>query len=325
MPISICLPANEVRAANRMPVRRALGDPGTTEGFSLPNYIYVIVLRKDGDNWVRWSTIEQTLTDDDWLLTHYGGMLQTAGDSIYLYKGTLKLLLSNQQIEGRVYAVASAVPLTFSKTFNTVSDLADLLNLTFDTSTKTIQDNIQNIYSSPYNYQVAGNYYGYFNSSLQRVPHVSLLLYHVASKVDLKWYVAEDKRIDETPSNGVRLTYLGVRRLFNGNAYCFKPLRNEVASLPATGYDIDDIVTASDEGLWWEGRYYFYTIPYTVTGEPGYFPLQLLMKTNDLAGTGYQLTLKQPIDTTDVFVPWIRGNINITQALSNTTDTKTIE
>ena len=300
-----------------------MGDPGTAERFSLPDYLYIIVFKKDGGNWGTWQIIEETVSDEDWLLTTYGGDLYTQGNWVYQYTGQFNLLLSNQKFDGRVYAMASAVPLTFSQDFNTIDDLDELLALTFDASDDDVQKNIQNIYSTPYNYEVSGHYYCSFNTSEQRVPHVSLMLYHVAAKVDITWNVEEDKRINrEHPEEAVRLTYMEAQHLFAGDAYCFKPLRNEVTEKVSGGYSIANIVTPSDEGLWWEGRSYFYTIPYVVTGDENYFPLQLLMRTNDLEGTGYQLTLKQPIDTSGVFVPWLRGNIRLTQPLSNTTDTK---
>jgi hypothetical protein len=138
--------------------------------------------------------------------------------------------------------------------------------LKFSTSSDLVQRNLQNIYSTPYNYNAAdGNaYYCSFDCSEGSGFKVDLLLYHVAAKVDLKWNVAEDKRINRlVPSNGVRLTYLEANHLFNGMAYCFRPLENSVATLPQTGYDIANIVRAEDEGLWWAGRYYFYTILYT--------------------------------------------------------------
>jgi hypothetical protein len=51
----------------------------------------------------------------------------------------------------------------------------------------------------------------------------------------------------------------------------------------------------------------------------------MLMRTNGSMGSGYQLTLNQPIDTAEVFVPWLRGNFNLTKPLDNTSETKTIE
>lgn len=325
MPFSLCLPATEVHSASHAPMRRVLSDPGMTEYFSLPHYLYIIVLKKNGVNWELWNTMERTLTDEDWLLTHHNGTLETEGDSVYQYLGQLNLLLSNEKIEGRVYAIASAVPLTLSQPIGTISSLSDVLNLTFSTSSETMQENLQHIYTTPYNYKVSGDYYGSFSSATHRVPHVSLMLYHVAAKVDIIWNVPNDFRIKANPAEAVRLTYMEVRRLYNGDAYCFRPLKNEMASLPTSGgYDIPDMVRANDEGLWWEGRTYFYTIPYYVAGEANYFPVQMVLCTNGTAkADGYKLTLKQPFDTTAVFVPWVRGIFNLTQPLANTEETKT--
>ena len=203
--------------------------------------------------------------------------------------------------------------------------MSDLETLMFAVSS-TVQENMQHLYSTPYNYEVNDAYYGSFSSETQIVPHLNLMLYHVAAKVDITWHVADTMRILANKAEAVRLTQMDVCNLFNDSSYCFKPMENSSGATPlapAAGKgDTLNIVSPTDEGLWWEGRSYFYTIPYTITGEPNYFPLQLLMRTNDSEGSGYQLTLKQPIDTTGTFVPWIRGNIRLTQALSNTTDTK---
>ena len=212
--------------------------------------------------------------------------------------------------------------MSFNKTWSSsgITSLDDLLDLTFNTS--EIQSSLQHIYSSPYNLTQNGDYYGSFNSNFQRVPYVNLLLYHIAAKVDIKWNVEEDKRIS---GEGVRLTYMEARNLFNGNAYCFKPMRNTVASMPTEGQNIKIIADSTNEGQWWEGRSYFYTIPYTVTGDPNYFPLQMTLRTNGTTGTGYQPTLNMRIDTTAVFVPWLRANFNLTAPLENKTETKTVD
>lgn len=333
LPIAINLPADGVyQPAGNAPARRAFGDPGTTERLLLPEHIYLIVLKQlDDDSWQTWHVVHREPTSGEWNKKRYNGDLNSKNDTIYQLKEEIVFPLSNASFNGLVYAVASAVPLTFNKAFSAdaIRNLNDVLTLTFNTSSTTVQENLQHIYSTPYNYFRNGAYYGAF-STHQRVPHVELMLYHVAAKVDIKWSVAADKRIDlETPSNGVRLTYMEARRLFNGYAYCFQPLRNRMAALPSSGgYDIPNIVTPADEGLWWEGRTYFYTIPYVVDdGDENpndYFPLQLMMRTNGTSGTGYQLTLNQPIDTSGVFVPWIRGNFNFTQPLTDKSETKTI-
>jgi hypothetical protein len=321
MSLSLCLPYQHQKASV---ARRIMGDPGTTESLELPKYAYIFVLKDNGDDtWSVWRREERTLAAEDWIPTRYYGANSSREDSIYKYNKKIQFLLQNETLTGRVFAICSNMKLSFNTEFDDVSSMTQLLNWQFDSSPDSIQENLQNIYSTPYNYIRDGRYYCSFDCTAGTVQAVDLLLYHIASKVDLKWNVDEGIRIDkETPANGVRLTYLGVRRLYDGDVYCFRPMRNTLASLPASGgYDIDNIVTASDEGLWWEGRSYFYTIPYTVEGEPDYFPLQLLLRTNGTVGTGYELTLEQPIDTSDVFVPWIRGNIRITKALTDKEET----
>jgi len=323
IPLSICLPANETQAMHGGPARRIMGDPGATEQFLLPNYLYIIILRQDGDNWVLWRSIEREVTAGDWQKKRYTGPWQTPGDSIYQLTEQMRFMLINQYFNGRVYAVASAVPLTFNRTLNSIASLSDAENLTFSTSDATIQQNLQHIYSTPCNYTVNDAYYGSFSSLTTHMSEVNLVLYHVAAKVDIQWNVVDSMRIRNNPYDAVRLTYMEAQHLFSGDAYCFKPMRNELAAKVSTGYAIADMVTPSDEGLWWEGRTYFYTIPYSVTGNADYFPLQMLLRTNGSAGTGYRPTIDMRIDTSDVFVPWMRVHFNLTKPLEDKTETIT--
>ena len=321
--LSICLPDKEQTASAP---RKVMGDPGITEMFELPKYAYIFVMKDNGDGtWSVWRREERKLAAEDWTRTRYNGSNNTREDSIFKYDKDIQFLLNGEQLTGRVYAICSNKKLTFNTAFNSVSNMTQLLDWKFDSSPDSIQENLKNIYSTPYNYKRGGQYYCSFDCSAGTVFTLDLLMYHVASKVDIKWNVAENKRINRLhPEEAVRLTYMEARRLYNGPAYCFKPLKNEVATLPTTGYDITNIVTPSDEGLWWEGRTYFYTIPYYVAGEANYFPVQMVLCTNGTAkADGYKLTLKQPFDTTAVFVPWLRGNFTLTQPLANTEETKT--
>ena len=227
------------------------------------------------------------------------------------------LLEQGDNFLGRVYIIASPVELTFEEIpdLNNISTETQLLNEKFK-PTGDMQAALPHIYSTPYNLEVDGKYYGSFNSNYQKVPHLNLLLYHVAAKVDIKWYVPEDKRIDrEMPDNGIRLTYMEAVNLFDGYAYCFRPMENEVASLSDEGHSI--LINDNIEGLWWEGRDYFYTIPYTTTAKPGYFPLQLVMKTNGSTGEGYRPTLYMKVNTASPFVPWLRADFNINSKLAD--------
>ena len=315
--LSLCLPIQE--QANS-PRRKVMGDPGTTEHFELPKYAYIFVMKDNGDGtWGVWR--------NDWICTHYYGLNETRGDSIYKYNKPIQYLLRNETPIGRVYAVCCNKRLSFNSAFKNIADLDELLDWKFNSAPDSIQQDLQNIYSTPYNCTRNGKYYCSFDCSAGNFCSVDLLMYHIASKVDIKWNVADSVRINSDPSKAVRLTYMEARRLFNGQAYCFKPMQNKLAAMPGNGegYDIPDMVTPADEGLWWEGRSYFYTIPYYVEGEPNYFPLQMLLGTNGTKETaGYELTLNQPMDTSAVFVPWLRGNFNLSKPLGATAVTKNI-
>ena len=324
--LTLCLPAGDFSAVQNPSQRRVMGDPGLAERFLLPRYVYIFLLRQNGEQWNVYERIEDILDADSWEKSHYSGRLQSDGDTIYRYTRNVVYLLNNDRFNGRVYAIMSAKRLSFENELSSVETLDDVLNLRFDVSPDSIQQNLQHIYSSPYNYEVDGRYYGSFSSITSKSPVVNLLLYHVAAKVDMKWNVADTMRINNAdPSQAVRLTSLCVRHLYDGWSYVFRPMENTLASMPTEGYEINNIVTLADEGLWWEGRYYFYTIPYSVSGNGNYFPLQLVMRTNNLAGDGYQVTINQPFEPASPFVPWVRADLRLSRPLTNTTATFTID
>jgi hypothetical protein len=326
LPVSVCLPVNATYSPSNRAVKRAIGDPGTKEDLLLPEYIYIFIVNKDNGTWKLWE--QMTIDDADayWHKEYYSGSLMGSGDSIYRYtREIIKPLAPGDQFEGRIYVIASAKALTFNTSLtNGTSTEEDVLNLQFSTGGEDIeekQNNLQNIYSTPYNYEVGGTYYGSFNSSTHNVPYVNIILYHVAAKVDIKWNVDKSKRPD-----GVRLTSMKAQNLFAGNAYCFRPMENKQTAKLATGYE-RVLIKPTDEGLWWEGRSYFYTIPYHTKeeGRKSYFPLQMVMNTNGGDGAGYQPTIYMKVDTTSSFVPWLRADFNINAALTDGTDIKIID
>ena len=327
-PLSIYLPAEETNLlTNGGGPRRVMGDPGTTEQFALPNYVYIIVMKKTGEStWELWRVItESGLADEEkWTKKRYTGPLMSMSDSIYQYNKEFNELLDpgESNFDGRVYAVASSVELSFNKTLDEsgITNLSDLENLTFNSA--PVQANLQHIYSTPFNYIVDDDYYGSFGST-QKVPHVDLMLYHVAAKVDINWNVADSVRISKKdPSKAVRLTYMRAQNLFNRNAYCFKPMANTSGTDSLASGSTVDIISATDEGLWWEGRSYFYTIPYTCTKHPDRFPLQMKMATND-STKYYQPTIYMNVEYDTIFVPWLRATFNLSKPLTEGADVKT--
>ena len=325
-PLSICLPAEETgMMINGTGPRKVMGDPGTTEQFALPNYIYILIMKQKPDkSWELWQAITRTpATSGGWTKKRYVGLLPTTGDSIYQYNEEFDLLLENGKFNGRVYAIASAVELDFNKDLDGsgITSLADAENLKFNSG--LVQANIQDIYSTPCNFIPDTAYYGSFSSVYAKVPHLNLMLYHVAAKVDITWSVADSARVKAAGVNPIRLTHMDACNLFNDSAFCFKPMKN-VETSKVTTTDSVHIVTRTDEGLWWEGRSYFYTIPYTTTGKAGYFPLQMKMATND--STKYCCpTIYLNVENDTTFVPWLRATFNVKKPLTATTPEITVD
>jgi len=338
-PISFCLPASEVYGAGA-PSLRAFGDPGTTEQFALPQYLYIFIVKYVGSgeegkatltNWQVWQVLQKTPSAGEWEKKHYTGAYANVGDSIFQYTEEIILLLGENGFDGQVYAVASAVPLTFNSGISIGTSLADLLNLTFSfknegtdeqkVAAALVKANLQNIYSTPYNYNGIGTeYYGSFFAT-QNVPHLDLLLYHVAAKVDLMWNVKEDLR------STVKVSYIAAEHLYDGPSYVFKPTENEVsAEVYASGYTKEILNEATPcPGTQWNGRKYFYAIPYKNTDTPTkHYPLQLrLLKNGDdsanpSAATSYYSNTV-PTIVPEVWTSWIRGQISINTAAYNVT------
>lgn len=324
LPIAISLPIEPTATRNHIAPRRVMGDPGKSEILEFPNYLYIFILTYKDDTWKMFDIIEDHITDnEEWHPTHYSGILYTEGDSIFQYSKRYNLLLDGKEVQGRTYAIASPVPLVFNKTLNlsSIRTLDDLLDLTIDISDPDTKENLQNIYTTPYNYNwpATSKYYGTFENDVNsNVALLDLQLYHIAAKVDITWNVADAVRINkEDPSAAVRLTGMKAKNLFNGNAYCFKPMENSSGATPVSSGEEITIVQATDEGLWWEGRSYFYTIPYTTTadGKEDYFPLQMELETNG-SGDIYEPTIYLEIDKSSPFVPWLRANFNLTAPLT---------
>ena len=308
--INLCLPMPENFSPS---TNRIIGDPGMTENFELPKYAYIVVMKQEGLVWSVWRNAEIVLNESAWKKTRYFGFNPTRADSIYQYTEPVQFLLKGETPQGRVYAICSRKKLTFSSSIGSIDTMEKLLNWQFNTAPDSIQESLQDIYSTPYNFNRGGDYYCVFDCSTGHIYRLDLILYHVAAKVDLKWRVAENKRINKAdPSAAVRLTYMDACHLFNGMAYCFKPMENVLAD-KSTSSTTRHIVTPSNEGLWWEGRSYFYTIPYTTTAKTGYYPLQMQMATN---GSGYHnSTIYLQVDTSSPFVPWLRATFNLNKPL----------
>ena len=271
MPISISIPAEgfvnptdvgigHEEPASTLAVTRALGDPGEAETFALPKYLYIYLVSTSSSNSTQVIFKKQVVNPEDWKLSTPGGNTNghfSAKDGLYVYQGHLSINLPLNRMEGRVYVVASNLDLddsTTEKNYNLVTDVSSLKShtdvedkVTF-TNQSSLRNNMQNLYSSPYNLKNEGNYYGIIKDYASNVPHIDMVLYHVATKVDLQWTIDEqfqgtkewkqetkDKNsLDDTMRsttdntsedyNKVFFSYIEARLLPKENLPIFKPM-----------------------------------------------------------------------------------------------------
>lgn len=215
MPISISIPAEgfvnptDVGIGNDEPastlaVTRALGDPGEAETFELPKYLYIYLVSTSSSNSTQVIFKKQEVKPEDWKLSTSGDNTNnhfSDKDGLYVYQGHLSINLPLNRKEGRVYVVASNLDLDDSateKNYNLVTDVSswnsytDVENGVTFTNQSSLRSNMQNLYSSPYNLKNKDDkYYGTIKDYASNVPHIDMVLYHVATKVDLQWTIDE--------------------------------------------------------------------------------------------------------------------------------------
>ena len=195
-------------------------------------------------------------------------------DSIYTYTDQIRIIIPEDRKEGVVYAAMSWVPITVNYTGT------DLANATFTLGTETTgkeSEALKNLYSSPYNNTVNGTYYGTVSDYKSNSPYINMVLYHVASKLDLQW------NVDAKVQDKVKLSKIELSGL-SGGGYLFKPLENTSASTPT----YTETFTL-DAGSQWYGRQATYVIPVKTDGNYK-FPMTLTNSVNSPATTTKEAT-----------------------------------
>ena len=319
-PIELVLPAEDLYSSEGAPEQRVFGDPGQAELFAKPTYAYIFVVFVN--NSVQTITpIITTLAEDNWGDVKYYGSETALTEHYYNYKKTFLIKPVVGADAARVYAAVSNIPLTlkfYDEEDEKVKTLADnlavlnkeseILSITFS-SAGIEQKNLKNIYSSPYNYEVGPKdgeyYYGTVTNLATKVPSVRLVLYHVASKVDIMWNVPTDQQ------SAVRVVGVQAINLYKGDCKLFKPTENTAAANYTSDATFD--LAGNSVGTWWNGRNYFYTIPYHSVGQ---FPLQVdftLQNVSPEAENVCHLVAKKTMPA--VFTPWMRGMLTVTGPL----------
>ena len=305
MPVSLVLPAEAIET-------RALpGDPGTWEKFNQPKHLYLfVVLQGNLDGAANAVGIFQEYQPLN------GSWVKTAvnGDSVYKYAGNIQVSIpEGVRTQGAVYAATSFTALTLKNTPTNEGSYAswdDAINaIKAVTFTPADYNNLQDIYSSPYNLKIDDDnnqntdkiYYGTVQDVASAQPNVdNLMLFHVAAKVDLLWNVADNVQSD------IRLTGMTVNGL-SRTGYLFRPNENGVPAHDPTYTRAIPI----NIGNQWDGRAYFYAIPYS-NGTNYPLTLALDMKADGKSEKkGVLLNIPYQTNDTDPFTHWMRGNITI--------------
>ena len=211
-------------------VTRALGDPGTYEQFHLPRYIYLFLCNEstNGTKSVIYQKIEipadeltsawdKIVSGNDSIYTYKGnvsinlplnrskGKIYAAASYMPLHSSGAKNTDTSEPNKGNHLSFYTAAANSFSSgrefidenktytdgNYGTEEDVKSIMfsNLS---ATDGVRNYMQDIYSSPYNLKNDNNeYYGTLADYASNVPNISMVLYHVATKVDVQWTVDE--------------------------------------------------------------------------------------------------------------------------------------
>ena len=318
--VNLVLPAVE----NEVAGTRAPGDPGTEVKLDPPTIAYIYFVKEAGGvSYVVnsdfkhladpvgapdiWTEVPRKVTISSFFgaptETAYGGSLKTNGDVVYRYP-MKKLQLPDGCTKGRFYVVTSNVALKQGSTNLedvVVADEDAIKNLTIDFYSDEMKADLPNIYSSPCNYMIGSPSAYYYGTIEGENDVVDLVLYHVASRVDVKWNVASALQATR------KIKEMTAANLKAKDCYIFKPMANTTLGSDPDPYS-KSLKTADEVGRQWYGRASFYTIPYqTEESTKKYFPFNLVVHNGSAENT---TTVKLNMKNADpVFVPWIRVNL----------------
>ena len=308
MPIVLAIPANNAELTTGSmgaKATRAEGDPGTYEKFELPKYLYIYLINTSID-----ETKTKVLTPEGMDLKNNGGYsldskkwaktttTDNKKDSIYTYTDQIRIIIPEDRKTGVVYAAMSTVPITVSGVdMDNPTTVADA-TFTLDVAKGKESEALKNLYSSPYNLNNANGYYGTVSDYSSNSPYINMVLYHVASKLDVQW------NVDAKVQDKVKISKITLTKL-SGGGKLFKPLENTASS--STTYA--DTITL-DAGSQWYGRKATYVIPVKQSDGKYQFPMTL---TNSVDNSVKTATATPPATTNTVFVPWIYGTVKVTK------------
>ena len=215
MPVNLAIPANDASltaGAAGAKATRAEGDPGTYEKFQLPTHLYIYIVNTALDNNTKTVLTPEGMDQTNGYTLKAGNWVKlvttdNSKDSVYTYTGEIRIIIPEDRLTGTVYAAMSSVPITVSFTGTDIEDATFTLS---DEAKSHEGEALKNLYSSPYNLKADGKYYGIVNDYRSNNPHINMVLYHTAAKLDLQW------NVDASVQSTVKVSQITLKGLSGG-------------------------------------------------------------------------------------------------------------
>lgn len=346
MPVTIAIPAAGFSSPTDVGLdgqpaesrdTRAPGDPGTGEQFDLPQYIHVyLVATNSGSSSVTYNRF--TVNKDEWKLItaddntndHFNYVTDKEG--LYVYQGHLSMSMPAVREQGRVYIAAGDVNLEDYGLNRSITNAAQVPTLATVKADNNLSPHLKNLYSTPYNLKVDGKYYGTIEDFASQVPHLDIVLYHTATKVDVQWQVDEDCQgvkawagdADDMSAEEAGKVFFSRIEAYNlpETFPLFRPMDCTI-SYGTTNYSVALHADEPEQRAQrYNGRSVFYTIPRRHPDGNYYMGLRMRVNgyTNASPAKGHNAYIQiagDPLtqeDGSPIYTPWLRAFVHVTDA-----------
>lgn len=350
MPVTIAIPASGFSSPTDTGIdgepaegreTRAPGDPGTDEQFDLPQFIHVYLVTNN--NGVSNATYTKfAVSKEDWKLVtaddnendHFSGVMDKEG--LYVYQGHLTMSLPAKREQGRVYIAACDADLERFGLNKTIANPAQVPEQATIKAGKELSPHMKNLYSTPYNLlDAGGQYYGTIEDFAGKAPHLDIVLYHTATKVDVQWQIDEDcqgvKAWQETNTTDMsadgddagQVFFSGIE-LLNLPETCplFRPMDCRASVYGTASYTVPLHTDKPEQkGQRYNGRSVVYAIPrrYPTNGFDYFMGIRMQANGYAAEGKGHHAYIQiqdedmAQADGSPIYTPWLRAFVHVTK------------
>lgn len=147
-------------------------------------------------------------------------------------------------------------------------------------------------------------YYGTILDAGSKIPHVSIVLYHVAARLDVMWDVQKDAEGNEQTDK--RVTGIKVTNLKSKGCKLFEPTNNTLGG--GDGYTEECVQYGSDNAsLFWQGR----EVRYVIQQGSNNVPFKGTIQLNGAQEKPLNATIQITTPYNSIFTSWMRGYIKL--------------